>query len=147
MNKKLFSLAVLIIFLFAINFVSAGFWDYWSDYKTDTYKETSEYTKTTEFSSSDYYTSRRTKHTISEKTEYYERTRTPTYRYSRYPRYDRYDYHYDSVPYSSWRYKEPYDHDKYRCDYEDDYRRKQCKKGYYYKPRYDYDKGYYNWRW
>lgn len=101
-------------------------------YNADDFRETTEFRQTTEHRTGDFWNSQTTKRTITEKTEVRKKIRTPNhYYYSRYPG-DSY------VPYSNWRFKEPYRHSNYvNAHYSD----------YYYKPRYDYNLGYYNWRW
>lgn len=139
MNKKALLLAFMSILLM-INFVSADyFFDYSPRYKTDSYKETTEFKRTTEHKTGDFWNYESTKRIITEKTEVRRRTRTPYYpSYGEYYRYDYRPYGYKPVPYSSWRYKKPYDHRDYiHAPYDD----------YYYKPRYDAQLGYYNWRW
>jgi len=101
-------------------------------YNTDDFREITEFRQTTEHRTGDYWNSQTTKRTVSEKTEVRRKTRTPTY--SSYYGYPRDSY----VPYSSWRFKEPYRHSNYaNARYND----------YYYKPRFDSNLGYYNWRW
>lgn len=151
MNKQLSILAGLVILLFAINFVSAGFFSYLSDYDTNTYSNIEEYKRTTKSSTGDWWDRETKETTVYEKTETKRTKKTPRYRYyGHYPKYG-YGVHFidDRHSYSNWRYKEPYKHYKYDCDkYRKKKDRDKCKRyNYYYKPRYDHDKGYYDWRW
>jgi len=113
-----------------INLASASYYfSYAPKYKTNSYKETTEFSKTTETANKDYWNSEKIKTTITEKTEISRTSKTPYYT-------NRYSYAY--APYSSWRYKEPYNYYTYKnADYRD----------YYYSPRYDSELGHYNWRW
>ena len=140
MRQRVIFFAIILILLLSftasakswsdLNFDSG--WGSDDDYRTNRYKETTEFKKTTEQEIKDDWYHESWKTTITEKTEYEREVKTPVYRY--YPFYyfkDRYRYY----P-SSWRYKEPYSSWKAR-DKED----------YYYKPRYDPYLGHYNWRW
>ncbi len=122
MNKKaiLFSIA-LCLAVIAISNVSASYWDYpnyYSSYDKDTY-----YHKNSAYST--------TYHPWGvERTSYYTTQKTIVER-NYYPS----NYAYRS--YSYWRYEPSY----YPTNYYNTYT-----KPYYYAPRYDYNLGYYNWR-
>jgi len=136
MNKKLllFTFISLIFLILSINAVS-GFFHY-PEYRTDDFRETTEFKQTTERKISDPWYFESTKRTITETTEFRKRTRTPIYSYYSYsPK--RYDYNY-APSFSNWRYKEPYKARNFGNSRNDEY---------YYKPRYDPGLGYYNWRW
>jgi len=105
-------------------------------YNIDDFKEITEFKQTTERKVGDYWNFESTKRTITEKTEVRKRTRTPIYSSYYYPNYGAYGNSY--VPFSNWRFKEPYRYSNYVNPRYDDY---------YYKPRYDSYQGYYNWRW
>ena len=172
MNKKfVFLSAFLVIFLLGISFVSAslcrGDDGYWHDcsyyepkikYKTDSFKEVVELKKTTTSGYSDKYSSEKITTTISEKTTINRKNKEPYYDYDYFYDYPSYSYSHKYVPSSSWRYKESY----HRSDYDDCIdkcirksgrnNRERCidrcrNYNYYYKPRWDYDNQYYNWRW
>jgi|TARA_Y100000310_G_C20540748_1_gene743167 hypothetical protein len=131
MNKKpLFFLVAVAIFL-SINFISASYF-FDSDYEVNDFRETTEFKQTTEQKIGDFWDFESTKRTITETTEVRKRTRTPIYN-SYYRPYGNYD-----LPRSNWRFKEPYKESDYVGSHYNDY---------YYKPRYDSNLGYYNWRW
>ncbi len=134
-GKTKFMFLFLIVSLILVSGVyawdsSCGFWDDCDDVRINRVKETTEFKKTTEQEIKDDWFHERKKTTITEKTEYEREEKTPIYHYRYYnsPKYDKYAYY----P-SSWRYKERYHPWDYRYDY-------------YYKPRYDYNLGHYNWR-
>lgn len=142
MNKKLLLFLVVMTLFLSINVVSASYF-FGSQYRTNDFKEITEFKQTTEQKVGDYWNFESTKRTITEKTEVRKRTRTPFY----YPNYRSYGNYYAPyrtsygnyyVPRSNWRFKEPYKYSNYaNSPYSD----------YYYKPRYDPYLGYYNWRW
>ena len=134
MGKSLSIALFALVFVLSLNAVS-GFLFY-SDYNVNDFKETSEFTKTTEHKTGDYWNSNSVKTTTSEKTEVRKVTRTPSYSSSYYS-LKRYGYS-DAPSYSNWRYKEPYISNKYQNTRYNDY---------YYRPRYDSQSGSYNWRW
>jgi len=133
MSKKLLLFSVAIILIMSLNAVSA--FHYQSQYNINDFRETTEFRQTTKQKIGNYWDYESTKRTITEKTEVRRVTRTPTYSY--YPYYSN-SYRNSYVPYSNWRFKEPYTSSRYvNAPYND----------YYYKPRYDQRLGYYNWRW
>jgi len=143
-------------------------------YETDYYKEVIELKKTTTSNYNDRYSSEKITLTSSEKKIVEKKNKNPyyddyyggyggnfyVYSSSNYAQNKYYPKRYvpKSVPSSSWRYKEPYN---YRGDY--DYcidncvskssRSKRerctdsCRDNYYYQPRWDSQREYYNWRW
>ena len=139
MNRKLLLFSIALVLILSINAVSGYY--FYPKYQTDDFREITEFKQTTERKIGDFWNYESTKRTITEKTEVRKRTRTPTY----FPYYNYYGgYSYSNsyrgsyAPFSSWRFKEPYEHKNYvNVHYSD----------YYYKPRYDYNLGYYNWRW
>lgn len=165
MKNKIFLLLALLITILSLNFVSAYYssYDLYNDdyyykpkvgYEKDNYKDTEEYTRTTTSSYSDPWESEKTTTTITEKTTYQKTTKTPVY-YNKYYA-NEYDYrsfnggnyfrnrqdYWNNNRYedSNWRHKEDY------CSGRLD----TCFKSYddyYYKPRYDSQNNYYNWRW
>jgi len=136
MNKKPLLFLVAIIFFLSINLVSASYF-FEPKYKINDFKEITEFKQTTEHKVGDFWNFESTKRTITEKTEVRKRTRTPIYYSSYY--YPNYGGYRDSyIPFSNWRFKEPYEHSNYANSHYSDY---------YYKPRYDPYLGYYNWRW
>ena len=146
MNKKLFVLFA-VVFILGVNLISAGnYWSYhdvYNDYRYQGnyysgYNEKYEYTKTIKTKADYDWDSYKTKTTITEKVEV---KRTPAYSYYYSTPYRNYynpptDYT-KHIDYSSWGYKEVYDNDYY-----DD----SNYQNYYYQPRYNYNLGYYNWR-
>jgi len=145
MNKKSLLFLVVIAIFLSINLVSA-YYSFGSQYRTNDFKEITEFKRTTEQKVGDYWNFESTKRTITERTEVRKRTRTPSYNpyyrpygnsYSPYGNsYSPYSNNYISG--SNWRYKEPYRRSDYvNSRYND----------YYNKPRYDPYQGNYNWRW
>ena len=144
-------------------------------YKTDNYKDTVEYKRTTTSGYKDPYNSEKITTTITEKTTIEKKNKKPIYVYD-YPSTKYRDSYLGSRKYlgyekysdSPWRFKEPYNKYKYDKYDRDDYdycidkcirkegrrNRERClddcrdrKYGdYYYKPRRD-SQGYFNWRW
>ena len=95
------------------------------EYKTTSYKDTTQYKQKTVSETKDPWS--------SEKIVVETSTKTSVERKNKVPIFSGYNYRYERVPSSSWRYKEPYYFWK--------------NNNYYYKPKYDSDLGYYNWRW
>lgn len=124
--------SVALAFIISINAVSGYF--FYPNYQTDDFSEITEFKKVTEQNTGNFWNFESTKRTIIEKTEVRTRTRTPSYSYYNYP--TSYGNSYD--PFSSWRFREPYDSQNYIDSHHGDY---------YYEPRYDSNLGYYNWRW
>ena len=136
MKKALVLISIVFVLVLMIKLVSAHHsYYYYPKYKTDSHKEVIEYKHTTEDSYKDYWNSEKVKTTVTQKTEIKRTNKKPDYSYYDYHKPYYYGYHY--VPYSSWRYKEQYNYYRYKDSDERDY---------YYKPRYDYSLGYYNWR-
>ena len=150
-NRKigLFLAGFLVLSLLFSGLVSAYFEDYdnynWNRRGTDTFKETTEFKKTTSTSTGDYWGSEKRTTTVSEKTVVERKDHRPYYGYDYYPSrysnprsYGYYDYGNDCYSSSCFRYKEPYRYSNYGSD----------RYGYdsYYAPRYDWNTGSYNWR-
>jgi len=132
----MFTFAVLLIL--SLNAVS-GFFHY-PEFRTNDFRETTEFTQTTQNTISDYWNFESTKRTITERTEVRKRTRTPIYSYSSYSP-NRYGSNY-APSFSNWRYKEPFNFNRY--DFNNRYNNQY--NDYYYKPRFDSRLGYFNWR-
>jgi hypothetical protein len=118
-------------------------------YQVNNYKDTTEYKQTTVTEVSDPWSSQKVTKTVNEKTTIETKNKAPVYYndynsgYNNFNGYNNYNSgnnyntgydsnnNYDSVPYSSFRYQQPYN----------------SYSNYYYQPRYDSNSGYYNWRW
>ena len=150
-TKGLLLLSLVLVLVLSVSIVSA--WESYDtydshpwqssdlNYKTQTYKDTTEYKRTTETGYKDRWNDEKLKTTVTEKTEYSITTKRPDYRTDVYYGYNSPSYRYNDRDDkyrdygSSWRYKEPYSEWK-----------QTGKDDYYYKPRYDTYLGYYNWR-
>lgn len=113
--KKIVStvlLAVLIILM--INMVSAyHHYGYYPKYKTDSFRETTEFRKVTDSYSGDYWDSQRVRKTVTERTDVTRTKRYPSYHYGYgygYGGYHKpyYDYGYGYKPISKYSYYKPY---------------------------------------
>ena len=129
MGKKLLLFSIVIILIMGLNAVSGFHFN--SQYNTNDFRETTEFRQTTEQRTGDFWNFESTKRTITEKTEVRKVTRIPIHFSSSFSRNSH-------VPFSNWRFKEPYVHSRFANAQNNDY---------YYKPRYDNSLRYYNWRW
>lgn len=138
MGKKLAAfVALAFILVLSVNLTSAYYYDWRLDYRTDSFSDVSENTRTTISTVRDWDFSETIKHTTTDKIEIKRKTKTPSYRRISYRYRPRYVSYYDRAPYSNWRYKEPYNS---RWD-------RNSRYNHYYEPRYDGGLGHYNWRW
>ena len=126
MNKKTILFSIVLVFILSVGFVSA--WDNFGN-KKDTFREITDFKKTTETTHRDPLNFERIKITNSQRIEVFRESRSPSY---------------NSMPYSNFRYSSPsnYRWSDSRCDINDN----RCRRDYYYQPRFDHNMGYYNWR-